>query len=283
MLPPSDATAPDRLVRWDRPAEPVRALRPCSLCPDGSTRETEATFAVEVRGTGWYLPVKHGLDFVLALVLLTLSAPVIFLAALIVRLTSPGPAFYSQTRLGRNGRPYRIHKIRTMIHNAERASGPKWASPQDPRITRVGWFLRRTHIDELPQLWNVLVGDMSLVGPRPERPEFVPHLEQAIPGYRNRLMVRPGVTGLAQVQLPADTDLTSVRRKLAHDLYYVQRCGPWMDLRILICTACYLVGIPFAASGKVLGLPAGEPVQRAYEQAWTPRPNSLPQMEPTPV
>ena len=105
-------------------------------------------------------------------------------------------------RLGKNGRPFRLHKIRTMRHDCEKATGPRWAVPGDPRITPLGRFLRQTHLDELPQLWNVLRGEMSLVGPRPERPEFVPDLEQAIPHYRDRLLVRPGVTGLAQVQLP---------------------------------------------------------------------------------
>lgn len=269
MLSPSDTPAPERLVRRDRPYE--------------TARKTTTPAAVEGPKPTRYLLLKHCFDFAIALVLLLLAAPVIFLAALVVRLTSPGPAFYSQTRLGRKGKPYRIHKIRTMIHNAERTSGPRWAAPQDPRITRVGWFLRRTHIDELPQLWNVLRGHMSLVGPRPERPEFVPHLEEAIPGYRSRLLVRPGVTGLAQIQLPADTDLTSVRRKLAHDLYYVEHCSLWLDLRILVCTACYLVGVPFAVSGKVLQLPSSEPVERAYEQAWTPKSETVPQMEPTPA
>src|SRR5205823_316253 len=115
----------------------------------------------------------------------------------------------------------------------------RWSIPGDPRVTLIGQVLRRTHLDELPQLLNVLRGDMSLIGPRPERPEFLPELEAAFPRYRDRLAVRPGVTGLAQVQLPADSDLDSVREKLRHDLYYIQHLGPWLDLRILICTAFY--------------------------------------------
>src|SRR5207248_4660391 len=141
-------------------------------------------------------------------------------AMLLVKLTSPGPMLYTQTRLGRRGRPFTIYKIRTMLHDCESLTGPQWSTPGDTRITRVGRWLRRTHIDELPQLWNVLRGDMSLVGPRPERPEFIPELENAIPFYRDRLLVRPGITGLAQVQLPPDTDMDSVRRQLAHDIYY---------------------------------------------------------------
>src|SRR5260370_5820150 len=113
-----------------------------------------------------------------------------------------------------------------MFHNCERNSGACWATAGDPRITPVGRCLRRLHLDELPQLWNVVRGDMSLVGPRPERPEFIPHLEKHIARYQERMSVRPGLTGLAQIQLPADTDLDRVRRKLAYDLYYIghERC-----------------------------------------------------------
>src|SRR5438552_3957175 len=173
---------------------------------------------------------KVAMDWTLSLALLILAAPLVLLAALAVKLTSRGPIFYSQTRLGRGGQPYTIYKIRTMLHNCESKSGACWSTAGDPRITLVGRFLRRTHVDELPQLWNVLRGEMSLVGPRPERPEFVTTLEVVIPHYRARLAVRPGITGLGQVQLPADTDLTSVRRKLAYDLYYVRQLSLWLDL-----------------------------------------------------
>jgi hypothetical protein len=128
----------------------------------------------------------------------------------------------------------------------------------------VGRFLRKTHIDELPQLWNVLKGEMSLVGPRPERPEFVPQLEQALPRYCERLLVRPGLSGLAQVQLPPDTDLDSVRRKLAHDLHYVRVMSFWVDMRILISTGLHVLGMPYSWSARVLALPGGAWVERAY-------------------
>jgi lipopolysaccharide/colanic/teichoic acid biosynthesis glycosyltransferase len=203
----------------------------------------------------WYERAKRVGEFVFALALLALTSPVILAAALVVRLTSRGPAFYSQTRLGRGGRPYRIWKLRTMYHNCEKLSGARWASARDPRITRAGRVLRKTHLDELPQLWNVLWGDMSLVGPRPERPEFVPELERAVPGYSERLRVRPGMTGLAQIQLPADTDLDSVRRKLTCDLYYVRRQGLLLDLQILLGTAGYLLGVPFGWMRRYLGIP----------------------------
>jgi len=205
------------------------------------------------------------LDFVGAVIMLVVASPVILVAALSIRLTSRGPAFYCQTRLGRNGRPYTIYKLRSMRHDCEKESGARWSTAGDSRVTRLGRFLRRTHIDELPQLWNVLRGDMSLVGPRPERPEFIPKLESAIPLYRDRLEVRPGVTGLAQVQLAADTDLASVRRKLAHDLHYVRHLGAWLDLRIFVATVLHVVGLPHELVGKLLCLPGGPALERAYE------------------
>jgi lipopolysaccharide/colanic/teichoic acid biosynthesis glycosyltransferase len=211
----------------------------------------------------WYVPCKTALDFVAAAVLLVLAGPVIGLAALLVKLSSRGPAFYTQTRVGRNGRLFTIYKVRTMIHKCESLTGPRWSMPGDPRITAVGHFLRVTHLDELPQLINVLRGDMSLIGPRPERPEFVPELERALPRYRERLAVLPGVTGLAQVQLPADTDLGSVRTKLAYDLYYIRHLSPELDLRLLVCTALYAVGVPFRWSRRLCGVPGAETVAEA--------------------
>jgi lipopolysaccharide/colanic/teichoic acid biosynthesis glycosyltransferase len=188
-------------------------------------------------------------------------------AALLVKLTSRGPVLYSQRRVGLGGRNYTLYKIRTMVHDCERFTGPRWAAIRDPRITPVGRWLRRIHIDELPQLWNVLRGEMRLVGPRPERPEIAAQLERLLPGYRNRLALRPGLTGLAQVQLPADCDLASVRTKLAHDLYYVNNMGLSLDLRILLCTACHLLGLPFSFSNRLLKVPGGERVEQAYQQA----------------
>jgi hypothetical protein len=151
--------------------------------------------------------------------------------------------------------------VRTMVHNCELHSGARWSTPHDPRITPLGRFLRASHVDELPQLWNVLCGDMSLVGPRPERPEFVPQLERALPHYRDRLKVRPGITGLAQIQLPPDTDLSSVRRKLRYDLYYLRHLSLLLDLKIMVCTGCKLFGIPFRLSGPLLGVPRAEAVE----------------------
>src|SRR5439155_13498015 len=167
-----------------------------------------------------YFLVKRGLDCVLAAALLVVTAPVVLAAMALVKLTSRGPMTYTQTRVGFGGRPFAIYKIRTMIHNCESLTGPRWSVPGDPRITPVGGVLRRLHIDELPQLLNVLKGEMSLVGPRPERPEFVTKLAREIPHYHARHAVIPGITGLAQLHLPPDTEVCHVERKLTYDLYY---------------------------------------------------------------
>jgi lipopolysaccharide/colanic/teichoic acid biosynthesis glycosyltransferase len=203
----------------------------------------------------WYLPIKAALGFVFAMSLLIVALPVIGVLALIVKLTSRGPAFYRQTRVGQYGQLFSIIKLRTMVDKCESLTGARWCIPGDPRVTRFGQFLRVTHLDELPQLFNVIQGDMSIVGPRPERPEFLPKLERSVPGYRNRLLVRPGVTGLAQVQLPPDTDVESVRRKLRYDLYYVENASLWLDVRILLCTGLHVVGVPFRIAGKAFGVP----------------------------
>jgi lipopolysaccharide/colanic/teichoic acid biosynthesis glycosyltransferase len=205
------------------------------------------------------------LDLGAAVLLALPGAPLVALIALLVKLTSRGPAFYSQTRVGKNGRLFTIYKVRTMIDNCESLTGPRWSIPGDPRVTRLGAVLRATHLDELPQLLNVLRGEMSLIGPRPERPEFVPELERALPAYGQRLLVRPGVTGLAQVQQPADTDLDCVRRKLAYDLYYIERLNPWLDLRLLFATALYAIGIPFAVVGNMARLPKPAQVERSMQ------------------
>src|SRR5438105_2868040 len=223
--------------------------------------------AVQLARSTWYDPWKAAFEFVAALLMLIVAAPLIALSALLVKLTSRGPAFYTQTRMGRDGKPYTIYKLRSMAHDCEKDSGPCWSRAGDSRVTPLGRFLRRTHLDELPQLWNVLRGDMSLVGPRPERPEFIPALERSIPHYRDRLSVRPGVTGLAQVQLPADTDVASVRRKLAYDLYYVRCCNPWLDLRIILCTGLHVLGVPYHTLRKLFLMPSLDKVEHAYRNA----------------
>jgi lipopolysaccharide/colanic/teichoic acid biosynthesis glycosyltransferase len=211
-----------------------------------------------------YLALKRAFDVATSLSLLVLAGPFIGLAMLLVRLTSPGPALYSQTRLGRHGRPFTLYKIRTMVNDSESLTGPCWSLPGDTRVTTLGRWLRATHVDELPQLWNVLWGQMSLVGPRPERPEFVPKLEQAIPKYRKRLQVRPGVTGLAQVQLPPDTDLDSVLIKTAYDLHYIRHVGLMLDMRILWATAFKLMGLSFARLRAAFRFPRREAIESDY-------------------
>lgn len=222
--------------------------------------------------TAWwpdYKRVKITLDFSLAAVLLSFAWPVIVLSIIAVRLSSPGSPIYSQRRLGFRGRPITIYKIRTMYQDCERKTGAVWSFPGDPRITWVGRFLRWSHLDELPQLYNVLCGDMSLVGPRPERPEIITQLEKLFPQYRRRLEIRPGLTGLAQVLQASDTDLDSVRRKLELDLSYIEQIGLSLDFRIFLATPLHIVRFPshriaqlfhfsFNGLGRPLGLTAPE-------------------------
>jgi lipopolysaccharide/colanic/teichoic acid biosynthesis glycosyltransferase len=181
-----------------------------------------------------------------------------------VRLTSRGPAIYTQRRVGLRGRPITIYKIRTMYQDCERETGAVWSTPGDPRVTLVGRFLRWSHLDELPQLVNILLGQMSLVGPRPERPEIISRIEKALPDYLKRLEVRPGLTGLAQVLQPPDTDLGSVQSKLELELQYLDQAGPWMDIRILLATPLHVVGYPRGRIARIFGFPdRGAPAQGA--------------------
>jgi lipopolysaccharide/colanic/teichoic acid biosynthesis glycosyltransferase len=225
------------------------------------------TYRNEVRRIAADHPLwKSAMDFVLALVLFLPCMSVAAVAMMLVRLTSRGSPLYCQTRLGLGSRPFTIYKIRTMYHDCERLTGPQWWKPGDPRVTWIGRFLRLTHIDEFPQLWNILRGEMSLVGPRPERPAIAAQLERALPRYRERLRVRPGVTGLAQVQLPPDTDLASVRRKLACDLAYIAQVNPWLDLRLMTATALGILGTPASVTCGLLRIPTGKDVEGAYPE-----------------
>ncbi len=203
-----------------------------------------------------YDPLKRILDLLACIVLLVFTCPILLAGWLLVKATSKGPGIYTQTRLGLGGRPFRIYKLRTMANNCEATSGgAKWSTVNDPRVTPVGRLFRKLHIDELPQLFNVFSGDMSLVGPRPERPEFVEPLSASIREYPLRLAVRPGVTGLAQIQLPSDTDLDSVRKKIVLDRCYIDSRGLWFDLKLIIGTAIYLAGFSYAAVRRLLALP----------------------------
>jgi lipopolysaccharide/colanic/teichoic acid biosynthesis glycosyltransferase len=202
-----------------------------------------------------YDAVKPVVEFMLALIILLFSAPVVFAAIVLVKLSSRGPAIYTQKRLGRGGKIFTIYKLRTMYLDSERQSGPTWSVPGDPRVTPIGRILRWCHVDELPQAINILQGEMSLVGPRPERPEIAVNLEDELSGYRLRQAVRPGLTGLAQVRQPPDTSLASVRRKLNYDLLYIERMSPWLDLRLIMGTALKCLGVPFVGIGWILQLP----------------------------
>ncbi len=180
---------------------------------------------------GWNSLVKRTVDVVFSLLGLTLLSPLLALIALAVYLQDRGPVFYRQLRMGLDGRPFWILKFRTMVVDAEKETGPRFAHPGDPRVTKVGAFLRRTSLDELPQLWNVLKGDMSLVGPRPERPEFVARFRARYPEYMARHRVKAGITGWAQVH-----DLrgqSSIRKRIAYDLYYIDNWSLGLDFKIL--------------------------------------------------
>jgi lipopolysaccharide/colanic/teichoic acid biosynthesis glycosyltransferase len=198
--------------------------------------------------------VKIVAESLLALLILLVSMPIILIVVVLVRMTSRGPVIYAQKRLGRNGLVFTIYKIRTMYRDSE-PNGARWCVPGDRRVTPVGRLLRCTHIDELPQLINVLQGKMSLIGPRPERPEIVIELEKVLPRYRRRLDVRPGLTGLAQVLQPPDTDLNMVRSKLAFDLHYVDHWCLWLDLRILLATVPHVLSVPPEMIARVFRLP----------------------------
>lgn len=201
-----------------------------------------------------HLRRKLWLDRLIAALLLIPGAPLIGLMVLAVRATSAGPGIYRQKRVGFNGQLFWIYKVRTMRIDAEVETGPVWCDDQDPRVTRVGAFLRMLNLDELPQLYNVLRGDMSLVGPRPERPEFATRFGHMIPAYNHRHAARPGVTGLAQINLPPDTDLQSVRRKLMLDLEYIEKSSLWLDLRIAFCTLPRLGGFVGRCILRTLGV-----------------------------
>jgi sugar transferase (PEP-CTERM system associated) len=194
-------------------------------------------FSDGFRTSHWLASFKRGQDVIVAALGLVVASPVMVLIAAAVRLTSVGPAFYHQRRVGRHGRYFTVHKFRSMRVDAEAESGPVWAAKTgDTRATPLGRFLRRTRLDELPQLWNVLVGEMSLVGPRPERPEFVKALTDQIPFYGQRHVVRPGLTGWAQVRYTYGASTEDAMEKLQYDLYYIKNLSLALDLFILLST-----------------------------------------------
>lgn len=213
---------------------------------------------------------KRAFDIVGAILGLVLSLPLMIIVPLLIKLESRGPVFYSQIRVGQNqrnsqrryqleakamledrkrerrrqdylGQVFKVYKFRTMVVDAESSSGPVWATKSDPRITRIGRFLRKSRIDEIPQFWCVLKGDMSLVGPRPERPHFVSELSGKIDGYAGRLHAKPGLTGLAQVQSGYDSSIASVARKVETDLEYIRNRSLWLDIKIMFRTIIVVI------------------------------------------
>lgn len=183
---------------------------------------------------GWNLVLKRAFDIVVSATVLVVASPLMLGIALAIKLTSPGPVFYRQKRVGLDGRRFTMIKFRSMVENAEEKTGPVWARPDDPRVTPIGRWLRRWNLDELPQFWNVLRGDMSLVGPRPERPHFVKQFREQIPRYMARHRVKCGLTGWAQVN--GLRGQTPISERIAYDLFYIENWSFWFDIKILFLT-----------------------------------------------
>jgi exopolysaccharide biosynthesis polyprenyl glycosylphosphotransferase len=184
----------------------------------------------------WEKKLKRLLDIIASFIILIITLPVIIITAIAIKLESKGPVFFKQERSGMNGTIFRIIKFRSMYEDAEKHTGPIWSSKDDPRVTRIGKIIRRVRIDELPQLINVLKGEMSIVGPRPERPFFVEKLSEEIPYYKRRLKVRPGITGWAQVKHKYDESVEDVKIKLRYDLFYIENMSLRMDFKIIVRT-----------------------------------------------
>ena len=201
-----------------------------------------------VYGTGWLIfsegfkkshirrVIKYILDLILSVILLIILLPVIITTAILIKIDSKGPVIFSQERVGQKKKIYWIYKFRSMVPDAEKQSGPEWAKENDNRVTHVGKFIRKWRIDEIPQILNVIKGDMSFVGPRPEREYFVNKLEGVIPYYRERFAVKPGITGWAQVSYGYGASVKDAVEKLNFDLFYIKNLSTLMDLMIIFCT-----------------------------------------------
>jgi exopolysaccharide biosynthesis polyprenyl glycosylphosphotransferase len=196
--------------------------------------------------SGFYIRLKRLLDVALSALLLVLTAPLMVLIAVAIKLEGEGPAIFSQERVGYLGRRFMVHKFRSMRLDAEQKTGPTWAKENDERVTRIGGFLRRSRLDELPQVWNVLTGDMSFVGPRPERPYFVDLLKTQIPYFDLRHYVKPGISGWAQVMFPYGASVEDAYHKLEYDLYYAKHISLGLDLLILFKT----IGVVVRVEGR---------------------------------
>lgn len=234
----------------------MTGIQPPRRTPTRAVPMTPATPPLTAPAVSNVSLARRAAEVGLALAALALALPVLLAAAALVAATSPGGAVYTQTRVGRNGRPFRIYKLRSMVADSEVHTGAQWSPGQgDPRVTPVGRALRRTHLDELPQLWNVVRGEMAFVGPRPERPEILAGLGPLIPGLDDRLAVRPGVTGLAQIQQSADTTAETFRDKLEYDRLYIREASAGLDVRIAVGTVFYLAGLSYATVRLLTALP----------------------------
>jgi len=200
-----------------------------SYYKETATTLGEAVYTTDIR---MYDYVKRFFDIIFSLIGLIIALPIMIIFSILIVLETPGSPIYSQERVGRNGKHFKIYKLRSMYKDAE-ANGAQWAEEDDPRVTKVGRFMRKTRIDELPQLFNILKGDMSIVGPRPERPIFTYQFNEEIPGFINRLRVKPGLTGWAQVN--GGYELTPAE-KLEYDLYYIENRSMWLDIKIILKT-----------------------------------------------
>jgi sugar transferase (PEP-CTERM system associated) len=214
----------------------VFAERALKKIPIELARPSDLVFSDGFDRSRVLIAARRVVSLMAAGALFILAAPILLIVAIIIKLDSKGPIFYTQERVGMNGRNFQMIKFRTMRTDAE-AAGVKWAQKDDPRVTRIGKYLRRFRIDELPQLFNVLKGEMGVVGPRPERPEFVARLRNQIPYYDLRTLVPPGITGWAQIRYPYAASLEEAREKLQYDLYYVKHLSVRLDLTILFHTA----------------------------------------------
>ncbi len=204
--------------------------------PIESVRSGWLLFSPGCHASRFHLAYKRAASVLVSIVGLLLSLPLLPFIILVIKLTSPGPVFYRQKRVGRDGIVYYCYKFRTMRADAEADTGPTWAGDDDPRITSIGKFLRQLRIDEIPQLWNVLRGDMSLVGPRPERPEFVDTLSNEIPYYNLRHTIRPGITGWAQIRYKYGSSIEDAKEKLRYDLFYIKNMSAGLDLLVFLQT-----------------------------------------------
>jgi exopolysaccharide biosynthesis polyprenyl glycosylphosphotransferase len=208
----------------------IRRLRPSQLI-----------FSTELGPQAWSMRIQSIYSFILGLIGFIVAVPIMVLTGIAVKLTSPGPALFRQERVGLNGRRFILYKFRSMTADAEAKTGAVWATRNDPRVTSIGRFLRRSRLDELPQLINVLRGEMSIVGPRPERPEFVATLSEQIPFYRQRHCVKPGLTGWAQINYKYGETIEDTIVKLEYDLYYIKNLSPSLDAYVIFHTIKVMV------------------------------------------